>query len=469
MTALSRFRCLVFVALSVALSTSGMPLFADERGPGNPGIAVQLWSVKDELQQDYKGTLKALADMGFEGVEFAGNFGPRAEDPAGLKDYMDSLGLKAAGAHVGFADMSDDTFDETVAFYSALGCTNLIVPMDHRAFDAEQVDWVVAELDRLAEKLAPLGMRTGYHNHPDEFASFKGRTFWDYIAANTSERVIMQLDVGHAVYAGKSPSEYVRRYPGRTVSTHIKGRLPEGSEGHQPFIGQDTINWIKLLETFREVGGTEWLIVEQEDYPGGMGQVEAVRVSLEGLKAFLSSDDISQLESKFFDEARGRNPISMAGQRVFVAVSGVEFSRSWEQSYNKGIDHGYQARMVQTLTESLDQQLRESFTEAGFTVVAEPSNADLRAYARINELFTNAPERSTISESYARVFGSATYDLIIADSSGDAILRLKDNRETRDRFNVLEKSWRGRVNKDFENLFRRWTDESVSLLSENSG
>lgn len=67
-----------------------------------PQLSVQLWSVKDDLTQDFKGTLESLADMGFDAVEFAGNFGPYADNPAGLKAYLADIGLEASGAHVGF-------------------------------------------------------------------------------------------------------------------------------------------------------------------------------------------------------------------------------------------------------------------------------------------------------------------------------------------------------------------------------
>ena len=76
-----------------------------------PQISVQLWSVKDALKEDFKGTLQNLADLGFDGVEFAGDFGPYANDPAGLKAYLSSIGLVASGAHVPIAQLKDNSYN----------------------------------------------------------------------------------------------------------------------------------------------------------------------------------------------------------------------------------------------------------------------------------------------------------------------------------------------------------------------
>jgi sugar phosphate isomerase/epimerase len=253
-----------------------------------PQLSVQLWSVKDEVQADFKGTLQILADMGFKGVEFAGEFGEFSDNPAGLKALLDELGLEASGAHVHFDKLNELNFAKTVAFYQAIGCTSLIVPYDERAFSPDGVRQVVLELNALSVKLATTGMQIGFHNHAAEFNDFEQSTYWDFIAQSTNENVILQLDAGWVTYAGKDPVEYVRRYPGRTLTTHYKVKLPEGSEGKLPIIGQDTIDWDALIKANMEVGGTAWLVVEQEEYPNGLTPIEAVQASKNGLDVYLS-------------------------------------------------------------------------------------------------------------------------------------------------------------------------------------
>jgi sugar phosphate isomerase/epimerase len=143
------------------------------------------------------------------------------------------------------------------------------------------------ELTALSAQLAGKGMRIGYHNHAQELAGAVGATPWDVIAKNTPQAAIMQQDVGWTTYAGKDPVAYVKRYPGRTVTTHFKAKFVEGTSG-TPIIGQDKTDWAGLARAVRQVGGTDWIIVEQEEYPNGMGQLESVAASLKGLQAVLA-------------------------------------------------------------------------------------------------------------------------------------------------------------------------------------
>jgi len=255
--------------------------------PTQPKTSVQLWSVKDDVKADFKGTMVKLADMGFEGVEFAGDFGPFAEDGAALKAFLNSLGLQGSGAHIGFDALNDENFDKTVAFYQALGVDMLIVPWDERAWHPEGVKTLVKELNIIAKKLAPHGIKAGYHNHDQEFNDYKGATYWDYIAKNTGREVVLQLDVGWTNYASKDPIEYVKRYPNRTITTHYKIRTPKGSTDLSPIIGEDSFDWLALSKTNQTVGGTLWFVVEQEEYPNGLTPLQAVNKSKKGLDKLL--------------------------------------------------------------------------------------------------------------------------------------------------------------------------------------
>lgn len=254
-----------------------------------PEVSVQLWSVKDDVKTDFEGTLTKLADMGFDGVEFAGDFGGYQQNPQGLKTFLRGLGLKVSGAHLPFDKLNDENFADTVAFYQALGCDTLIVPYDARAFDPQQVENVVRDLNHLSAKLVKEGIKVGYHNHAQEFDAYEQTTFWDYIATHTNQNVVLQQDVGWTTYAGKDPVEYVRRYPGRTYTTHYKVKLADNVQGKLPLIGQDTIDWPGLIEANIAVGGTHWLVVEQEEYPNNLTPLEAVKISKQGLDSYLQA------------------------------------------------------------------------------------------------------------------------------------------------------------------------------------
>ncbi len=261
---------------------------ATHAAPAAPRLAVQLWSVKDEIRQDFRGTLAKIGQLGFQGVEFAGEFGPYKDDPGGLKTFIASQGLQCAGAHLGFDALADARFEATTAFYKTLGCDNLIIAMDKRGASTAGSAAMSKELAALAARLAGKGMRIGYHNHAEEFAGKVGDTPWDVIARGTPAATILQQDVGWTTFAGKDPVDYVRRYPGRTVSTHYKAKFPPGVGG-TPIIGQDRTDWAGLTRAVRQDGGTDWIIIEQEEYPNGMGQLESVAASLKGLRSILAN------------------------------------------------------------------------------------------------------------------------------------------------------------------------------------
>jgi sugar phosphate isomerase/epimerase len=244
-----------------------------------PRIGVQLWSVKDEVKRDFEGTLAKLAAMGFQGVEFAGEFGPYAKDAAGLRAFLDRQRLQCAGAHLDFAALSGVRFAQTTAFYRAVGCRNLVVAWDERGASTAGAAAIARDLAALSVKLQPLGMRIGYHNHAQEMTGPAGRTPWDTIAGATPRQVILQQDIGWTVFAGKDPAALIRRYPGRTITSHFKAK---------PLIGQDGTDWPAVYAAARGEGGAEWIVLEQEEYPDGMLPLEAVAASMRGLQAVVT-------------------------------------------------------------------------------------------------------------------------------------------------------------------------------------
>lgn len=275
------------ITMATIASISISTFAAETAAPTSPQLSVQLWSIKDDVAKDFEGTLKQLKAMGFQGVEFAGNFGPYANDPKGLKAFLEKTGLKASGAHVHFDKLSPENFDATVSFYKAIDCKYLIIPMDKRAFTTEGAKEVAAELEAIQKKLAPHGMHTGYHNHKEEMVGDMGKTPWDVIGKNTAQAVVLQQDVGWTEVAGKDPVEFIKAYPGRTITTHYKASAPaEGNKEH-PIIGQDTTDWKALITANKNVGGTLWLVVEQESYPEGMTPMQSVEASLKGLQKII--------------------------------------------------------------------------------------------------------------------------------------------------------------------------------------
>lgn len=280
---LKAFIMAIITTLGAAAGTT-----AAEIAPTSPQVSVQLWSVKDDVARDFTGTLKSLAAMGFKGVEFARDFGPYASDPNGLREFLAANGLQASGAHVMMDQLQGANLDATVAFYQALGCKYLVVPMDMRAFKAETAGDLAADLTAVQEKLTPLGMQVGYHNHKPEMLGEAGKTPWDVIAGNTPQSVVLQQDVAWTVAAGKNPIDIIEAYPGRILTTHYKAAVPGGGDAQQPIIGKDAMDWRALLHANSTVGGTLWVVVEQEVYPDGLTPLQSVEASLQGLQAIMA-------------------------------------------------------------------------------------------------------------------------------------------------------------------------------------
>lgn len=253
-----------------------------------PPVSVQLWSVKDAVKEDFKGTLKRIADMGFSGVELAGVYGEYANDPKGLKAFLDSLNLKVSGAHLGLPKLRNEQLEKSIAFMKALGTPMVIVPGDKRADNPQEIAQLAKELTSLTKIFEKEGIAFGFHNHAKEFKPFKDGTFWDYLAKNTPDNMLLQLDVGWANLAGVNAIDYVKRYPNRTLTTHIKIRTHP--EDKKPVIlGDDDYDWAQLIKTMAKYGGTQWLVIEQEEYAEGKTPLESVAASKQGLDEIINS------------------------------------------------------------------------------------------------------------------------------------------------------------------------------------
>lgn len=226
-------------------------------------VAVQLYSVREDCARDLLGTLEKVKAIGYDGVEFAGLHG---NAPEAVKAKLDELGLQVAGAHLGLKALTEQ-FDETVAWNQVLGNKFLIVAglTDEERGSKEVWLETAAKFNEIAEKLAPLGLRTGYHNHTHEFEPFPGTDElpWDVFFSNTRADVVMQFDTGNALHGGAEALDYLKAYPGRATTVHLKEFSKDGSA----MLGEGEVPLKEVLEVSETIGGTEWFIVEHETYP----------------------------------------------------------------------------------------------------------------------------------------------------------------------------------------------------------
>jgi sugar phosphate isomerase/epimerase len=248
---------------------------------GKIPIGLQLYSVRNQAEKDLPGVLAKVAQMGYQGVEFAGYYGHEAK---AIRKMLDANKLVCCGTHTQMADLADDKLAATLELNKTLGNKYVIVPWLQPDEKNPRDAWLgyAKRLNVLAEKLKAKGMWIGYHAHQHDFAPVGTTTGWDLIASNTSKDVIMQFDTGNALDGGGDALVYLNRYPSRAVTIHLK---EHSKTNPKALIGEGDIKWAEVLRLCRK-GGTKWYIIEEEKE--GLDPLTAVDQSLKNLKKLLA-------------------------------------------------------------------------------------------------------------------------------------------------------------------------------------
>jgi len=265
-------------------------------------IGYQVYSARDEAQQDLRGVLTALKEMGYDGVEFAGFYGHSAQE---VRSMLDELGLKGISSHLPFDRIEADMFGE-IAYHKTIGCEYIAIPyldeeMRPGGAKFSHAIQVIYKFGRLCKEA---GIQLLYHNHDFEFITFSGQYGLDFLYDCVPACLLKtEIDTCWVKYAGLDPAEYVAQYAGRCPVVHLKDYV--GRRGGQPYAlinadGTDDGGRSADVEfEFRPVGhgcqdvksiidsslnsGAEWFIVEQ-DMSVGRAPLEAARMSIETLK-----------------------------------------------------------------------------------------------------------------------------------------------------------------------------------------
>ena len=240
-------------------------------------IGLQLYSLREDCPKDLPGTLKAVAAMGYVGVEFAGYHGRKADE---LRKMLTDNGLKCCGTHTGLDTLTGDALKSTAEYNRALGNKFLIVPsLPPKNTESVRALTETAKLfTELAGKAKELGMCVGYHAHAGDLKPLDGQVPWDVIFSNTGRDVVMQLDTANCLAGGGDPVAILKKYPGRSTTIHLKEF--GGKKGCA--IGEGEVKWREVFEVCETTGGTEWYIVEQEVYDGT--PLDCVKRCLENLR-----------------------------------------------------------------------------------------------------------------------------------------------------------------------------------------
>ncbi len=262
-------------------------------------IALQLYSVRDDMAADFEGTLKKVKALGYDGVEFAGLFENTAAE---VKAMCEEIGLTPISAHIPFVDMMNDP--EILKVYKEIGCEFVVIPYLTEEYRPGQPKFqeVIDGAKFLAGKCAELGLKLCYHNHDFEFVKVGDEYAIDILYAEVPE-LMPQFDTCWVNVGGENPAEYVRKYKGREEILHLKDFVGSKSENMYALIGIDeneekdgdgkfelrpvgcgVQNFPEILAAAKEVG-IRWVVVEQDNPSMGKTPMECAETSINYLKA----------------------------------------------------------------------------------------------------------------------------------------------------------------------------------------
>lgn len=269
-------------------------------------VGLQLYSVRDKMEKDFEGTLKAVKDMGYDFVEFAGFFGKKAED---VKEILDKYGLTAISVHQS-NNLYEEQGEELIDYFKTLGIKYCAIPWYNPeiAVTDKFIENIKEPFSRFSEALKRAGIKLLYHNHDFEFVKLGEKCQLDRMFEELTMDVLNpEFDACWIRYAGEDPCEYLKTYKGYTEILHLKdfvcdklnagavydligddkdtdSRIVERENNHFKFVplGSGRQDFPAILAA-AEFAGTEYVIVEQDDWYEN-DSLELARQSREYLK-----------------------------------------------------------------------------------------------------------------------------------------------------------------------------------------
>ena len=270
-------------------------------------VALQLYSVRGEMEKDFEGTLKKVSEMGYDGVEFAGLFGKSAEE---VKSLCEKYNLTPISAHIPYVEMTND-LERIVATYKKIGCKYIVIPYMTEEYrpGVENYGEVIESIVKIGTKVSENGMLLLYHNHDFEFVKINGEYGLD-ILYNSVDKSLLQteLDTCWVNVGGENPSEYIRKYSFRTPVVHLKDFDPgNGQKGNMyKLIGIDDNDVQKVdrnaegfsfrpcgygVQDFEEIlkasheSGANWVVVEQDEPSLEKTPLECAKMSIDYIQS----------------------------------------------------------------------------------------------------------------------------------------------------------------------------------------
>ena len=226
---------------------------------------LELYSVRDELKKDPEATVRAVAQMGYQGVEFYAPYFEWSESQTKqMRKLLDDLGIRCFSTHNDSSYLSPEKIGRTRDMNLILGSKYVVMASADPKPGPDGWKAVANALNLAADQLESSGLKAGYHNHQREFIPVEKQRPIEILAKNTKPSIMLQLDVGTCLEAGSDPVAWIRANPGRIRSLHLKDWSPEPAKGYTVLFGEGSADWKNIFEAAENDGGVEYYLLEQE-------------------------------------------------------------------------------------------------------------------------------------------------------------------------------------------------------------
>ncbi len=247
-------------------------------------VGLELYSVRDALKQDPEGTVRTVAQMGYEAVEFYAPYFEWTDAQARhMRKLLDDLGVHCYSTHNDADYFLAKNINRVRDLNLSLGCKYVVLAWTDPKSGVDGWKAVADQLNSAAETLEPAGLKVGYHNHQAEFTPVDGQRPIEILAKSTKPTVMLQLDVGTCLEAGSDPVAWIRANPGRIRSIHCKDWSPNPAKGYKVLFGEGNADWKGIFQAAESVGGVEYYLIEQEG--SQFSEFETARKCLQAFRA----------------------------------------------------------------------------------------------------------------------------------------------------------------------------------------
>jgi sugar phosphate isomerase/epimerase len=264
-----------------------LPLAVHTSAASSIPVGLELYSVREALKKDAEGTVRSVADMGYQCVEFyAPYFDWTEAQTKEMRKLLNDLGVHCYSTHNNAEYVNKDNISKARDRNLILGSKYVVIASTHVDPGSEGWKTFAGTLNSAAEQLEPSGLKAGYHNHKIEFVPIDGVRPMEVIAKNTKPTVMLQFDIGTCLEAGSDPVAWIHTNPGRIRSLHCKDWSPDPSKGYTVLFGEGVADWKAIFKAAESGGGVEYYLIEQEG--SRLSELATARKCLETFKAMHS-------------------------------------------------------------------------------------------------------------------------------------------------------------------------------------